>query len=829
MPRSGGDASLTLVMFAWGPPRTPRVLIVGGGPGGLYLAILLKKARPECQIRVVERNPPDATFGFGVVFSDETLGYLQENDEPTFRDITATFARWDAIEVRRDGHDRVVSTGHGFSGIARTRLLEILQRRARELGVQLCFLHEHEPASSVDAFDLVVAADGVNSRTRQRFAGDFKPAIDVRPNRFAWFGTPLPFERFTFSFRETEHGLFWCHAYRYDAAHSTFIVECEPRTWAAAGLDYLSQEQSAALCERVFAQDLQGHPLLTNRSLWTSFGMLTCERWRCGNLVLLGDAAHTAHFSIGSGTKLAMEDAIALAYHLVRESDLEVALAAYEDERKPIVRRFQHAAYESLAWFEGVRRYMRFDARQFAFSLLTRSRRISLDNLRVRDPALVEAVHADFVRRSGAERAPDGRLPPPMFTPFQLRDVRLANRVVVSAMCMYSACDGTPNDWHLVHLGSRAVGGAGLVMTEMTDVSAEARISPGCAGMYSDLHQAAWQRIVDFVHTRTPARIGLQLGHAGRKASTRLMWQGDSLPLSEGNWPVISASPIPYYWFGQIPREMNRVDMNALVEDFVRAARRGAAAGFDLLELHMAHGYLLASFLSPLTNARTDAYGGSIENRMRFPLEVFEAARAVWPSERPMSVRVSATDWADGGITAADMVAFVRALGRLGCDIVDVSAGQTVYWQRPRYGRAFQTPFSDLLRNEAGMPTMTVGNITSPDEVNSILVAGRADLCVLARPHLRDPYWTLHAAAAQDWYAARWPPQYESVQPRPRESPVPPAPVQVRLDEDDPHGELAGLEQRMLQLARQHYRSLNGELVAALRAWVAAYPGVNVS
>jgi anthraniloyl-CoA monooxygenase len=813
---------MTVVMEA--SRRPPRVLVVGAGPGGLYFSILLKKTQPAADVTVLERNPPDATFGFGVVFSDETLGYLQDNDEPTFREIASTFARWDAIEVRRDGVERIVSVGHGFSGIARTRLLDILQRRARDLGVRLCFRYEFVDPRAFEGFDLVVAADGVNSKVRQHQATHFQPRLDQRHNRYAWFGTTKPFENFTFSFRQTEHGLFWCHAYRYDAGHSTFIVECDPRTWRAAGLDGLSEVDSAAFCERVFAEDLDGHPLLKNRSLWINFGMLTCARWRYANLVLLGDAAHTAHFSIGSGTKLAMEDAIALAYHLQTHPDLEAALQAYEDERKPIVRRFQHAAYESLGWFEGVERYLGFEPRQFAFSLLTRSRRISYDNLKLRDPDLVRAVHADFLNRAGL---PDNALPP-MFAPLCLRGLELANRVVVSPMCMYSACDGTPNDWHLVHLGSRAVGGAGLVMTEMTDVAPEARISPGCAGMYADEHQAVWHRIVDFVHTRTGARIGIQLGHAGRKSSTRLQWEGDNLPLSRGNWPVVSASPIPYYWFGQIPRQLDRAVMDQVVADFVAAARRAAAAGFDLLELHMAHGYLLASFLSPLTNVRTDRYGGSISNRLRFPLEVFEAVRAVWPAERPMSVRISATDWAEGGITAEDTVTFARTLKAAGCDILDVSAGQTVHWQRPRYGRAFQTPFSEHLRNAAGIPTMTVGNITSPDEINSILLAGRADLCVLARPHLRDPYWTLHAAAAQEMFGVHWPVQYQAVQPRPREGPPAPRPLTVRLDEE-PHAGFEDLEQRLTALARQHYRSLNGEMLAALRAWVeageAASPG----
>jgi anthraniloyl-CoA monooxygenase len=596
-----------------------KTLIVGGGPGGLYLAILLKKARPEVQVEVIERNAPDATFGFGVVFSDETLGYLQENDDPTFQEITATFNRWDAIEIRYRDEVRL-SRGHGFSGIARRRLLEILQRRCRALGVALRFLDEFEPRDVpglAREYDLIVAADGANSRIRAHFADVFAPEIDLRRNKYAWFGTTQPFENFLFSFRPTGHGLFWCHAYRYDAGHSTFIVECDATTWRGAGLDRMSEEESAAFCERVFAEDLQGHPLLRNRSVWINFPMLRTANWRLrgelANVVLLGDAAHTAHFSIGSGTKLAMEDAIALAYYLAREPEVGMALAKYEQERKAEVDRFQRAAFESLFWFEGVERYLGFGPDQFAFSLLTRSRRISYETLKVRDPEIVERAHRGFVERSGPDGVSGGgELPPPMFTPFRARDLRLQNRVVVSPMSMYSAEDGLPNDWHLVHLGSRGVGGAGLVMAEMTDVSREARISPGCAGMYRPEHVEGWRRVVEFVHRWTSAKIALQLGHAGRKGSTRRLWEGDVLPLPDGNWPVVSASPIPYDWINQIPREITRTEMDQVRDDHERAARWADEAGFDLLELHYAHGYLLASFISPLTNRRTDGYGADL-------------------------------------------------------------------------------------------------------------------------------------------------------------------------------------------------------------------------
>ena len=804
-----------------------KALIVGGGPGGLYLAILLKKTRPEAHVDVIERNAPGATFGFGVVFSDETLGSLQDSDEATFQDITSEFSRWDAIEIRYRGEMRL-SRGHGFSGIARKRLLEILQRRCRALGAQISFQHEFEPDELTDLaheYDVIVAADGANSRIRTRFADVFEPEIDLRRNKYAWFGTTQSFENFLFSFRPTEYGLFWCHAYRYDAGHSTFIVECDPATWRAAGLDLMNEEDSAAFCERVFAEELQAHPLLRNRSLWINFPMLRTANWRLrgelGNVVLLGDSAHTAHFSIGSGTKLAMEDAIALAYHLAREHAVEVALAKFEEERKPEVQRFQRAAFESLFWFEGMERYRGFDVDQFAFSLLTRSRRISYETLRMRDPEVVDRVHHRFVHGVGVRVDVGNPLPPPMFTPFEIRDLRLRNRVVVSPMSMYSAEDGQPNDWHLVHLGSRAVGGAGMVIAEMTDVSREARISPGCAGLYRPEHVEGWRRVVDFVHGMTGAKMALQLGHAGRKGSTRRLWEGDTLPLQDGNWPVVSASPIAYDWMNQVPREISRSEMDHVRDDHVRAACWADQAGFDLLELHYAHGYLLASFISPLTNRRTDMYGGSIEARMRYPLEIFDAVRAVWPERKPMSVRISATDWAPGGLSDEDRIELARMLKAHGCDLIDVSTGQTVPYQQPRYGRVYQTPFADQIRNTVGIPTMTVGAISTPDEVNSILLAGRADLCVLARPHLRDPYWTLHAGQAQDYFDCPWPSQYESVQPHRRDDRRRvPKPLSVRFEEDV-RGRYDDLQERLVALGRQHYRSLNDEILAALEAWVA--------
>jgi anthraniloyl-CoA monooxygenase len=749
--------------FGYNP--SVRIVSVGGGPGGLYLAILLKKVDPGHEITVLERNRPDDTFGFGVVFSDATLENFAEADRESHDAIVAAFAHWDDIDVHYQGQV-LTSTGHGFSGLSRQRLLDLLQQRARELGVEVRFQTEVTELTPYRDADLVVAADGVNSAIRDRYAAHFGPSIDWRPNRFVWLGTTYPFPAFTFLFKRDGHGLWRVHAYRYDTRHSTFILETTEATWRRAGLDRATEDETAAFTERLFARELEGHPILTNRSLWRSFPTVRNARWHWDNIVLVGDAAHTAHFSIGSGTKLAMEDAIALARALAGRADVPAALRAYEEERRPQVESIQRAAQASLEWFEQTERYHgRLEPNQFAFSLLTRSLRVTHANLRARDAKFVETVDRWFADRaadqSGA-RVRGGPPPPPMFTPFRLRDLRLENRVVVSPMCQYSAEDGTPGDWHLVHLGSRAVGGAGLLVAEMTDVSREGRISPGCTGMYREAHVAAWARIVDFVHRHSRARIALQLAHAGRKGSTRRLWEGIDEPLPDGNWPLISASPIPYLPHGQVPRAMTRADMDEVRGQFVRATEMALAAGFDMLELHMAHGYLLASFISPLTNVRTDDYGGSLDHRLRFPLEVLDAVRAAWPAERPISVKISATDWAPGGLDAADAVEVARRLAAHGCDLVTVSTGQTVAEQSPRYGRLYQTPFADRIRHEAGVPTAAVGAITSYADVNSILAAGRADLCVLARGHLWDPYWTRHAAWDQG-YDLPWPDQYVSV------------------------------------------------------------------
>ena len=741
-----------------------KVVVVGGGPAGLYLAILLKRADAAHQVTVHERNRPHDTYGFGVVFSDATMEGLAAAEPETFARLADRFHHWDDIDVHYRGHV-ISSTGHGFSGLERSVLLEVLASRAIELGVDLRAQSEVlDPAEYLDV-DLLVGADGINSGVRELWRDEFGPEIDWRPNKFVWMGTTRPFEAFTFDFRNDAHGLWRLHAYRYSEDRSTFIVETTNETLARSGFADASEEETLAHCEALFAERLDGHRLIANRSIWRSFPTLTCASWSRGNVVLVGDAAHTVHFSVGSGTKLAMEDAIALVDALGRERDVPAALAAYEERRKPDVASLQRAAQASLQWFEGTERYMETEPIQFAFNLLTRSLRITHEDLRIRDPRFTGEVDRWFAARAAeqsGEPVPLDPPPPPLFTPYRLRNLLLANRVVVSAMCQYLAEDGMPNEWHFVHLGSRAVGGAGLVMAEMTDVSAEGRISPGCAGLYRDEHVLGWKRIVDFAHLWTPAKIGIQLGHAGRRGSTKLAWEGENAPLEEGGWNVMAPSPIPWSDASPVPRVMGRADMDAVIRDHVRAAERAADAGFDLLEIHMAHGYLLATFISPLTNVREDEYGGSVANRMRFPLEVLDAVRGAWPEERPLSVRISAVDWAPGGQEIEDSLDVARLLKAHDVDLVDVSAGQTVPFAKPRYGRQFQTPFSDRIRHEVDVPTMAVGNISSFMDVNTILAAGRADLCALARAHLWDPYWVRNAA----WrlgYRLPWPDPYSTL------------------------------------------------------------------
>lgn len=749
-----------------------KIVCVGGGPAGLYFAILMKLQDPRHDITVIERNKPDDTFGWGVVFSDATLGNMLVSDPVSHAQITAGFNHWDDIDIHYKGRT-VTSRGHGFCGIGRRHLLNLLQDRCRSLDVALRFQTDVTDEQILANADVVVACDGANSRIRTRYADIFEPNIDTRLCKFVWLGTHQRFSAFTFAFEETEFGWFQAHAYQFDQDTSTFIVETTDSNWCAAGLNQLPADEGIAWCERVFAKYLNGNPLLNNAkhlaNPWINFRRIFTNRWTHKNIVLMGDAAHTAHFSIGSGTKLALEDAIELARqfsqhgHLNSQLDsihscVNQAFADYERIRKVEVAKLQNAARNSTEWFEQVALHAALDAPQFAYSLLTRSQRVSHENLRMRDHEYVETIesHIDQLSGHGTEAIP------PMLTPFKLRGVEVPNRVVVSPMAQYSCRDGLPDDYYLVHLGSRAMGGAGLVFTEMTCPSPDARITPGCAGIYTDDHTQAWRRIVDFIHNHSHAKVALQLGHAGPKGSTQVGWERENEPLETGNWPLLAASPLAYGPTNQIPQEMTVADMTRVSADFVRATRMAVHCGFDWLELHCAHGYLLSAFLSPLTNFRTDEYGGSLVGRCRFPLEVFAAMRTVWPADKPMSVRISAHDWAPGGNTVDDAVEIARLFKTAGCDLIDVSSGQTTRKAKPTYGRMYQTPFSDRIRNEIGMATMAVGAIFEPDHVNSIIAAGRADLCALGRPHLADPYWTLHAAAQLNFRGAEiaWPKQY---------------------------------------------------------------------
>jgi anthraniloyl-CoA monooxygenase len=765
----------------------------------------MKKADAAHSVSVVERNAPDDTFGWGVVFSDQTMENFRQADPATYTAITDHFAHWDDIDVHVKGVT-VTSGGHGFSGIARKTLLQILATRATELGIDIRFRTDLPADADLAALgladvDLVVAADGVNSGIRKRYAEHFRPEIDVRHAKYIWLGTTRLFDAFTFAFVENECGVFQAHAYRFDEKQSAFIVECDERSWRTAGFDRMTTDESIAVCEELFAPWLDGHRLLTNMrhlrgSQWLNFPIVRNASWFHDRIVLIGDAAHTAHFSIGSGTKLAMEDAIALA-RVLNEPDLPPnaapdttpvsplarALQRYQDERSTEALRLQNAARNSMEWFENVRRYIHLPPEQFAYSLLTRSQRVSHENLRLRDKRYLEGVERWFASRAQREQGtgngeqklqgasvPGSPFPlpdqpaaiPPMFTPYSLRALTLPNRIVVSPMDVYSAIDGVPNDFHLVHLGARALGGAGLVFTEMACVSPEGRITLGCTGMYTEEHVQGWTRIVEFVHERTPAKICLQLGHSGRKGSTKLGLEGTDIPMDEGNWEVMGPSSLSHRPTMQVPRAMTRADMDVVRDQFARSTTLAIDCGFDMVELHCAHGYLLSSFITPLANQRTDDYGGSLDNRLRFPLEVFTAMRAAWPIERPMSVRISATDWVEGGVTGEDAVHIGRAFIAAGADIIHVSTGQTSPNAKPVYGRMWQTPFSDRIRNEARIPTIAVGNVTEPDQVNSIIAAGRADLVALARPHLSDPAWTLHAAAELGYADQWWPWQYRS-------------------------------------------------------------------
>ena len=739
-----------------------KVLCLGGGPAGLYFAISMKLRDASHQVTVLERNRANDTFGWGVVLSDDALSRMQKNDPVSTEAIRSNFAYWDDIAVVHGGQ-RTVSGGHGFAGIGRKTMLILLQARARELGVDLRFETEFKTAEEYRReYDLVVATDGINSVVRHEYAEVFQPDVDVRKCKFVWLGTHAKFDdAFTFIFEQTEHGWVWAHVYQFDADTATFIVECLPETWDRWGFDAMSKEQTIAVCERIFTAHLTDHSLMSNAAhlrgsaVWMQFPRVICNRWYHENVVLMGDAAATGHFSIGSGSRLAFDSAIALAEYLHSEPTMEAAFQRYQDERRVEVLRLQSAARNSLEWFEEVERYLDMPPLQFAYSLLTRSQRISHENLRARDPAWLQQAEDWFQSQAGG--APGRK---PMFAPFRLRDMALQNRIVVSPMAQYKAVDGVPGDWHFAHYAERAKGGAGLVYTEMTCVSAQGRITPGCPGLYTPKHEAGWKRLVDFVHAETQAKICCQIGHSGRKGSTQVGWEHGDAPLAQGNWPVISASALPWTPANQVPKAMDRADMDKVLLQFISATEMAKRAGFDMIELHAAHGYLISGFISPVSNVRTDQYGGSLENRMRYPLEVFAAMRAEWPGAKPMSVRISAHDWmGTDGVTPSEAVEIAAMFGAAGADVIDVSAGQTSPDATPVYGRMFQTPFSDRIRNEAGLATMAVGNITQAEQVNQILLAGRADLVCLARPHLADPYWTLHQAV-QAGDPTAWPLPY---------------------------------------------------------------------
>lgn len=744
-----------------------RVACLGGGPAGLYFAISMKLRDPSHHVVVIERNRANDTFGWGVVLSDDALENLEVNDPVSAGAIRDHFAYWDDIAVVHNGV-RNVSGGHGFAGIGRKQMLILLQERARELGVDIQFEAEFTSAEKYRKdFDLVVAADGINSRVRNEYEEHFRPDIDVRECKFVWLGTNQKFDdAFTFIFEKTEHGWVWAHVYQFDDNTATFIVECQQATWDRWGFEQMSKEETVEVCRHIFEAHLGGHDLKSNAAhlrgsaVWMNFPRVICEKWHHENLVLMGDAAATGHFSIGSGSRLAFDSAISLASYLHSEQTMEAAFERYQEERRLEVLRLQSAARNSLEWFEQVERYLDLDPVQFAYSLLTRSQRISHENLRLRDPKWLESAEHWFQKQAGV--AEDAHVRAPMFAPFALRGMTLKNRIVVSPMAQYKAVDGCPTDWHLVHYGERAKGGAGLVYTEMACVSAEGRITPGCPGLYAPEHEVAWRRLTEFVHAETDAMICCQIGHSGRKGSTQLGWEEMDAPLTDGNWDVMSASPIPWSELNPMPREMTRVDMDSVRDQFVAAAEMADRAGFDMIELHAAHGYLISSFISPVSNRRGDEYGGCLENRMRYPLEVFSAMRKAWPENKPMSVRISANDWVgEDGVTPKEAVQIAQAFQDRGADIIDVSAGQTSTDAKPVYGRMFQTPFSDRIRNEAGIATMAVGNIYDADHANSILMAGRADLVAVGRPHLADPFWTLHEAARiGDRMAADWPLPY---------------------------------------------------------------------
>ncbi|MDG1907209.1 MAG: FAD-dependent monooxygenase [Arenicella sp.] len=748
-----------------------RINILGGGPGGLYFALLMKKHDPLHDIHVYERGPRDATWGFGVVFSDDTLGGFLEYDARSFQAIVDSFAYWDKIRtvIETDKGDKsIVSGGHGFAGMSRLKLLNIFHDRCDELGVNLHFNTDITDVNTLLDADLVVAADGITSLLREEFKEELGTTMDMRPNHFCWLGTSKPLDAFTFIFRQTEHGWFWVHAYQFEEGKATWLVETSDETWMKAGLDKMSEEESKDYMEQIFAPDLDGHALLTNRSVWRTFPVVKNAKWHHDNVIIIGDCAHTAHFSIGSGTKMAMEDSIALFEAFKQNETVKASLPAYEEARREVTEILQHTAGVSLQWFEHTDRYLnQFEPEQTEFSMITRSKKITYENLALRDQGYIDGIASWFAdynsRVTGLEAAKTGDRPaPPALQPYKIGEMVVPNRITLSPMCQYCANDGDIDNWHLVHYGGRATGGVGLILTEMICISESARITPGCAGLYTDKQAMDWKGIVDFTHKHSKGKICAQLGHAGRKGATRLPRDGMDQPLQEGGWDIISASPIPYLKHSVVPREATRADMDQVLEDYVVAVRNADTAGFDMIEVHMAHGYLLSSFISPITNIREDEYGGDIHSRMKFPLECLKLARETWPKNKPISVRISASDWTEDGLTESDMLEVARLLKANGADVINVSTGQVTKDEQPVYGRMFQVPFADQVRNEIGIPTIVAGNISTMDQANTVVASGRTDFVAFARPLLTNPNMVLQEAARYGHSEQYWPEQYTS-------------------------------------------------------------------
>ena len=733
-----------------------KISVIGGGPGGLYFSILLKKAIPTCEIDIYERNKPDDSFGFGVVFSDETLSEFLMRDPKSYDLIRSKFAYWDALDVARDG-EIVRISGNGFCGCSRKTLLQLLQQRCTEEGINFHFEHNVDDLSQFKNSDVIIACDGIGSQIRTQFASDFGTKIELKKNRFVWMGSTKPLDAFTYFFRNTPYGMIVAHAYQYEKGMSTWIFECSDATWKNAGFEVENEQDTIQKIAHLFKEELEGHGLISNKSYWRQFPAITNEKWHKDNIVLLGDAKATAHYSIGSGTKLAMECAIGLADALIEfPNNIPQAFDKYEKTRRNRVEMIQYAANVSLDWFENMDRNAQHDFQQFAFGCMTRSKKVTFENLAIRDASFPEKVLAEFNTKLGISDLKT----PAAFTSFSLRKMKLENRIVMAPMGQYSAENGLVNNWHLVHYGARATGGVGLLLTEMTAISNSGRITLGCAGIWNKEQVVEWLKITDFIHTNSASKIGIQLGHSGRKGAVNVPKIGNNIPLEKESWDLISASPIAFSSKNAIPKEMTLDDMNLIVSEFVQATKNTDEADFDVIELQAHHGFLLASFLSPLTNIRKDEFGGSIENRLKFPLRVFTEMRAVFNQDKPMSVRISASDWAENGISEEDVLQIATAFKTAGADIINVSTGNTVENQKPLVGRMWQTPFSDAIRNSVHIPTITAGYIQDIDQINTILLNGRADLIALGRPLLLDANFVRTAQAYEQFKATTIPNQY---------------------------------------------------------------------